>query len=305
MRTDLECLPCIVRQSLQGAIQATSDEAVHETVVFRAIQAIKEVSLADPSPVMIGTIHRIIREVTGNDDPYKEAKEICNHRALALYPELKKLIRQASNPLETALRIAIAGNVIDFVVDPNADHTKLVPAVEESLAAPISPETLDEFSNAVECSKKILYLGDNAGEIVFDRLFIEVLPTEKITYVVRGSPVVNDVTFLDAEQSGISRIVEVIANGSDIPGTILKECSESFQCRFQEADLVISKGQGNYESLDEIHKNIFFLFKVKCSVAATHLGREIDSLVLLNSRRQNHIKGFKTDLSITNEIRSF
>jgi damage-control phosphatase, subfamily I len=280
VKTYFECLPCVIRQSLEGVSRVTDDEAVREEVLRRVLRELVGVDFREPSPVIIGKAHRIIREVTGADDPYGTAKETCNRNALNLYPLMKQKIEGSANGLETALRLAIAGNTIDFIVDPDADRSNMLLAVEESLSAPIPPEVLTTFETAVMKARTILYLGDNAGEIVFDRLLVEQLPAEKITYVVKGSAVVNDVTRVDAESTGMADLVEVVDNGSDMPGTVLDHCSAHFQSRFQRADLVIAKGQGNYESLTEIEKSAFFLFKAKCSVVADHLGCEIGKLIL-------------------------
>jgi uncharacterized protein with ATP-grasp and redox domains len=275
-----------MRQSLEGISRVTDDEAVHEEVLRRVLRELARVDFKKSSPVIIGTAHRIIREVAAADDPYRTAKETCNRNALNLYPSMKQKIESSTKPLETALRIAITGNTIDFIVDPDADRSNMVAAVEESLSAPIPAEAFIRFEAAVSQARNILYLGDNAGEIVFDRLLIEQLPAEKITYVVKGSPVVNDVTRVDAESTGMSDLVEVVDNGSDMPGTVLDRCSPYFQSRFQTTDLVIAKGQGNYESLNEIEKSVFFLFKAKCSVIAQHLGCEIDKLILIGQEFQ-------------------
>ena len=127
---------------------------------------------------------------------------------------------------------------------------------------------------------RILYLCDNAGEILFDKLLIEQLPYGKVTVSVRGFPVINDATMIDAEAAGLTALVEVIDNGSDAPGTLLEDCRRDFQERFKQADLVIAKGQGNYESLSEVRKEIFFLLNVKCQVIARKLGYHIGDLVL-------------------------
>ena len=145
---------------------------------------------------------------------------------------------------------------------------------------------IGSFKEATEQAEEIFYLTDNAGEIVLDRLLIEQLPYEKVTLVVKGKPVINDATIEDAELAGLPRIVHVIDNGSDGPGTILESCSQSFRDRFTNADLVIAKGQGNYETLSNINKNIFFLLKAKCPVIANHIGCEVGSFVF---RRQSNI----------------
>ncbi|MEW6113630.1 MAG: ARMT1-like domain-containing protein [Thermodesulfobacteriota bacterium] len=284
MKTYLECLPCVMRQALEGARHVVADSALAEEALRRAAHAVSAADLNVPSPVLIGAVHQMIRELLKEDDPYKAAKEICNRNALSLYPKLKRIVETSAQPLETAIRIAIAGNTIDFVVDPNADQSDLMRVVEQALEAPLSKETVTAFAQAVERAHSILYVGDNAGEIVFDRLLIEQLPAYKITYVVRGRPVINDVTMLDAQATGVSDVVEVISSGSDLPGTVLSRCSEEFRIRFSHTDLIISKGQGNFESLDETGKETFFLFKAKCVVMQLHVGCRIGELMFLHKR---------------------
>jgi len=140
---------------------------------------------------------------------------------------------------------------------------------------------MEAFQAAVNSAKKILYLGDNTGEIVFDRLLIEQLSPDRVTYVVRGAPVINDATMIDAENTGMTKMVRVIENGTDAPGTILSICSDNFLEYFNSTDLIISKGQGNYETLSEEDKNIFFLFKAKCRIAARDAGCELGDIVVL------------------------
>ncbi len=179
--------------------------------------------------------------------------------------------------------MAIAANVIDFVVDPSAEKTNILETMGKALTSEERLDGVGEFEEALYNSKKILYLGDNAGEIVFDRLLIERLPADKISYVVRGGPVVNDVTEDDARTTGLADLVEIIDNGSDLPGTVLSQCSPTFLKRFNEADLVISKGQGNYECLEDSDKKIFFLFSAKCAVISNHLGCKVGEMLFINN----------------------
>jgi uncharacterized protein with ATP-grasp and redox domains len=281
VKTYYECVPCLMRQTLEAARQATADETIQEQVLRRVMLALSEADLGQSTPVWIGMVHRLVREATGNNDPYREEKEKLNQVALDLYPRFKSIARSSADPVETGLRLACAGNVIDFVVAPSVERSKIDDAVDQAMSSEISEGVVNEFKDLVRQARRILYLGDNAGEIVFDKLLIELLPREKITYAVKGRPVVNDVTIDDARTVGITDVVEVIDNGSDLPGTVLSECSDSFRDRFWEADLIISKGQGNYESLSETDKEIFFLFKAKCEVMTLHLGREVGSLVFM------------------------
>ncbi len=279
MKTYRDCIPCMSRQALASARMAVDDEAVREQVMQQVARAFSDMDMRQSPPVMGQLIHRIIRETTGNRDPYREVKERFNRLALVLYPVLKARVNGAARPMEAAVRLAIAGNIIDSGANSELDEDHVQAAVESAFAEPLAGNA-EEFAEAVSTAENILYLADNAGEIVFDRLLIEMLPLERITVAVRGAPVLNDATIEDAEKAGLLDLVEVIENGSDAPGTILDDCSDEFRKRFREADLVVAKGQGNYETLNNVDKKIFFLLKVKCRVIARDIGRDVGAMVL-------------------------
>ena len=283
MKTFLDCIPCFVRQALDSVRLVTNDETIHEQVLKHVLHVAGQMDLSQSPAAMGQYIHQHIRRLTGRNDPYRKIKDKFNQQALKLFPDLKIRIQKSSEPLETAIRLAIAGNIIDFGVNSRLDESDVLKAVEHAIIAPLNG-SVKEFSAVVQNAENILYLADNAGEIVFDRLLLEQLPAEKITMVVKGSPIINDATMIDAEVTGITEVVKVIDNGSDAPGTILDTCSGSFRKHFAAADLVIAKGQGNYETLSDVEKDIFFLLKVKCFVIAKHIGCPVDSLVLLRSK---------------------
>ncbi|MEJ2702505.1 MAG: ARMT1-like domain-containing protein [Sedimentisphaerales bacterium] len=283
MRTYFDCIPCFVRQVLDSVRMTTDDIRLHEKVLREALHMASKMDLRQSPPAMAQKIHRFIRETTGISDPYLDVKNRFNKLALQMYPALRERIDASEDPIEAAVRLAIAGNIIDFGVNTAVEPGQVERTIAESLTDPLDRQSLEAFKDAVSHAEKMLYLGDNAGEIVFDRLLIERLPCEKITFVVKGGPILNDAVMEDAQIIGLTDLVEVIDNGSDAPGTVLENCSEAFRRRFDESDLVISKGQGNCETLSDIDKNIFFLVRPKCNVLARHLGREIGSLVLLES----------------------
>jgi len=159
----------------------------------------------------------------------------------------------------------------------------------------MSENQIYEFRDAVRRAENILYLADNAGEIVLDRLLIGQLPVERVTVVVKGEPVINDATMDDAIIAGLPKIVEVIDNGSDAPGTILETCSQAFRNRFENTDLIIAKGQGNYETLSDANKNIFFILKAKCPIIARDLGCEIGEMILRKSEAFNDVADLVTE----------
>jgi uncharacterized protein with ATP-grasp and redox domains len=284
MRTYFDCIPCFVRQALDAARLATDDERIHEQVMRQVLELAAELDMSQSPPVIGQQIHRLIRNLVGQDDPYRKIKRRFNNLVLKLYPELRKQIVSSNNRLETAIRLAIAGNIIDFGVNGSVNESDLNKAISESLTADFDSMQLQSFQDAIKQAEEILYLADNAGEIVFDRLLIEQIPIERVTVVVKGFPVINDATMEDAVVTGLPRIAEVIDNGSDGPGTILESCSHAFRSRFSTTDLAIAKGQGNYETLSDVDKNIFFILKAKCPVIARHLGCEIGSMILTKNK---------------------
>ncbi|KPJ66054.1 MAG: hypothetical protein AMJ43_09245 [Coxiella sp. DG_40] len=280
MRIFLDCIPCFVRQALDAARLATNDEQIHEKVVREVLRLTVDLDMSQSPPAIGQQMHRLIRKLVGEDDPYRRIKKRFNELALKLYPELRKQVLCSDERLETAIRLAIAGNIIDYGVNSSVDELELHKGISESLNADFDGQPIEEFRNAINQAEQILYLTDNAGEIVFDRLLIEQILIDKVTVVVKGTPVINDATMEDALIAGLPKIVDVIDNGSDAPGTILGSCSSSFRDRFESADLIIAKGQGNYETLSDIDKNIFFVLKAKCSVIAEDLGCEVGEMIL-------------------------
>jgi len=291
MRIFLDCIACFVRQALDSARLATDDEQIHEKVVREVLSLAADLDMSQSPPAIGQKIHRLIRKLIGNNDPYHRIKEQFNNLALKLYPELEERVGESEDPFATAVRLAIAGNIIDFGVKTSLVESDVEETIKQSLSGHLDDSEIQEFKEAVTKAEKILYLADNAGEIVFDRLLIEQLPCEKVTVVVKGRPVINDATMEDAEFAGLTKIVEVIDNGSDAPGTILKSCSQAFRNRFEDADLIIAKGQGNYETLSDVDKNIFFILKVKCPVIARDLGCEVGEMILRENKSFNNVVG--------------
>lgn len=285
MKTYPDCIPCFVRQSLEAARLVSDDPSFHEEILRRACRIGAELDYCAPPPAMGRDIHRLIRNLSGVEDPYREAKVRFNDFILGLMPKLKKRVEKSPNPFETALKLAIAGNVIDFGVNINLTRSEIENTVHQALALELDKETVSLFKSSLANAGRILYAGDNAGEVVFDRVFIETIkqafsPVE-ITFVVRGSPILNDVTLEDARQAGMHEAANVVANGSDAPGCLLDDCSGEFHEYLSRADLIISKGQGNYETLSELPHEVYFLLKAKCAVIARDTGAAQGDLLLV------------------------
>lgn len=284
MRIYLDCVPCFIRQSLDAARHATEDIHIHEQVMRRVLRLANDLDMSQSPPAIGQQIHRLIRDLVGVADPYHGAKQRFNDIGLKLYSKMRHIIITSKDPLETAVRLAIAGNIIDFGVKTQLDETELEQTIHQCLSGNLRGGQLEAFRKAIQEAENILYLADNAGEIIFDRLLIEQLPVEKVTVAVRGFPIINDATMEDAVHAGLPQIVDVIDNGSDAPGTILKSCSQDFRNHFGQADLVIAKGQGNYETLSDVDKNIFFILKAKCPVISRNIGCEIGEMILQNTK---------------------
>jgi hypothetical protein len=275
----------MLRQALEAARAAGTDKATQREILNRVMGLLMELGLDVSPPQVTQRAHRLIRKVSGNPDPYAGKKQEYNRRALALLPGLRARVEAVADPLEIAVRLAIAGNVIDF--GAKAGGFDLDRELEKAESAPFRVWDYEAFRADILKARSILYLGDNAGEIVFDRLLIEVLKRlseADITYVVRGRPILNDATFEDARFVGLDRLVPVIDNGNDAPGTVLAEAPPELRKLFEAADVVVAKGQGNFEALSDARGSLYFLFQVKCAVIAEAAGAEVGAYMLRRSR---------------------
>lgn len=282
MRTHFDCLPCIMRQTVDAARFATEDSNLQEKIIRKIITEMVQYDFNESPPYMSQIIHKHVRELSNMADPYREVKHQFTRLGLDLYDELKNIVQASQDPFSTAIKIAIAGNIIDFGVFSEISEEQVHAAIEDCLQAPLPAETVNHLKDDIAGAKNILFLGDNAGETVFDRLFIEEMPLEKVTYVVKGSPIVNDATMKDAEEAGLTELVRVIDNGSDAQGTILKLCSTEFIDSLRQADLIIAKGQAHYETMSDLELNrIYYLFQAKCAVVADDTGCQMGEMVLL------------------------
>ncbi len=271
---------CFVRQALDASRLFTDDEKIHERVMRKVLKAGSEIDLTQSPPLMGEFLHQTIKEELNCDDPYRRVKDDFTKFALKLEDKLREKVQASDDKLEAALKISIAGNIIDFGVKSTLEEKDVMDAIEHALTEPFEKSTVAQFRQDSQNASEILFLADNAGEIVFDKLLIEQLPKEKITVAVKSGPIINDATIEDAKASGLTDIVRVIGNGTSIPGTEISRCSSQFLEIFNRAGMIIAKGQGNYETLSSSEKPIWFLLKAKCKVIATHLNLPVGSVVL-------------------------
>ncbi len=290
MKTYLDCIPCFFKQALDMARRSKANQKKQKKILDILSLKIPEFSLNSSPPEMARIVQKIVKKVTGIQDPYAKIKEKSNKLALSYYPKLKKKVKKVKDPLLFSVELAIAGNIIDYGVKNDLNIEKEVDQILAQESQTIGKESkaifnYREFKETLGNSKDILYLADNAGEVVFDRILIEeikeIYPDKKITYAVKKRPIINDALEKDAYFCGIDKAARVISSGSDAPGTIFSLCSKSFLKLFRESNMVISKGQGNFESLSrEGSRGVFFLFMVKCPVVARSIGCKIKDIIL-------------------------
>lgn len=257
MRSGLDCMPCFIRQALDAARFVSADPAVHERVLRRVLVELSDLDYAASPPEIGARVHRLVRELSGSSDPYAETKRRFTERALAVYPKLRARVAESEDPFVAALRLAAAGNIIDLGANGSLRDADVEAALEQASSVPVDDRAVESLRAACGRAESILYLADNAGEIVFDRLLLEQLPARRVQVAVKGGAVINDATRVDAEQAVIGESVEIIDTGSDTPGVVLSEVSDEFRLAFDTADVVIAKGQGNYEALSTAPREVF------------------------------------------------
>ena len=283
MKTYLECIPCFFKQALEASKLSGADETTQKKVLDELSRLIPEIGLNSTPPEMGRIIYQLVSKITGERDPFKEIKQKSNKQSLELYPHLKAKIETSNDRLLSAVRLAIAGNVIDYGV---TNHFVIEEEIENCLKGDFAIFDYGDFKKTLDEVDRILYLADNAGEVVFDKVLIEEIKKldasrkRKIFYVVRDKPVINDALVEDARVCGIEEVAEVVSSGSDAPGTILDLCSQEFLSLYENVGMVISKGQGNFEALSEEDKPIFFLLKAKCTVIAKDIGCSFGDMIL-------------------------
>lgn len=276
-----ECYFCHIRTIEKLIDKFKPDEKIAENFIFavhKLIESKRELS----NPKLATEIHRIAKIHLGNINLYAEEKLKANDILLTEYSHWEAIINESENPFFTAAKLCVIGNIIDYGAQSVDDD--ISGQIESFFHKNLKIDMSGELKNEIRKAKNILYLGDNCGEVVFDKLFIETMKHPNITFAVRGKPVINDVTLEDAYQVGIDKVCRVISNGFDAPSTLIECCSEEFAEEYNNADLVISKGQGNFEGLmDRRHPNIFFLLIAKCDPIANLLGVDKNDMVVAKS----------------------
>ncbi|HYH04577.1 MAG TPA: ARMT1-like domain-containing protein [Bacillota bacterium] len=269
MKMQLDCVPCFLRQALEASRIVTDNPELQTKILKEALAVIERFDSYKSAPEMGRAVHGIVKKLTGVTDPYRQIKQNNLKLAEHYYPTLKHYLFRRGSGLDLVLKIAAIGNNLDAAIYQEVTDVGLLDReLDKGFAICDHKRWEERLKNA----KTLLIIGDNAGETVFDRVLIEQLLYLDVTYAVRSGPIINDATLDDAVSARLDRCARVISTGCDSPGLLLNECSAEFLEIYQQADLVISKGQGNYETLSETAgREIFFLLKAKCPIIAKYL----------------------------------
>ena len=276
MKFQYDCFPCMLRQAIEAVDFLQIKEEQKRNIINGTMQTLVNVNMELTASEIAAIIHQNIIQLADGRDPYKTAKKESLRKAFEWYDYAKDLIRKSTQPLATALKLCVAGNVIDFGPSSTFD---LHETIETVLNEPFAEFAFEEFQRAMQEANSIVFLADNAGETVFDRLLIEEMQ-RPLTYVVKKDIILNDATLLDAQQTDFPDYVTIKDNGSAIQGTVLSRCSNEFVADFTSADMIISKGMANFETLAEEGMRTFFLLKIKCPYVAKISGIPNGSFVL-------------------------
>jgi len=287
MKLNFNCLPCLVNQVVRVANMTQADNK--ELLFKKVFTRLGELDFTESNSEIVGITFDILREHLGNDDPYMQTRAYYNKLFLDMMDSFAHRIECASNPFEQSVKFAIIGNIIDFNPIHNKSLDDIMKFFESSEDSALTINHISKMNLDIANSKTLLYLGDNCGEICLDKLLIRQIkacnPDIDIFFGVRGKPVVNDAIETDAYFVGMDEYAKIINNGDDSLGTVIHRISPEFKKVYNEADIIISKGQANYESLsEEYHKNIYFLLVAKCDIIAKDIGVPLQSLICMNNR---------------------
>lgn len=285
MKSDFECLVCMMKQALNTVTVATDDVQLQREVINRVARLIPETDLNRTPAFNSQKVYDVVSEITGVKDPFKKIKKQSNEDAIRLLPHLKKLVSDSADPLNTALHLAVAGNIIDTGIGYNYNLEKDIVAM---MASGFAIEDIASFKKVLQAGRKVLYLGDNAGEIVFDRILVEeILKTGvDIVFAVKSGPIINDAMMEDARAACLMDLVEVIETGSNDIGVQLERSGKMFREKFESADMILAKGHGYFETCSGMNdERFYFLLTAKCAVVARELGVQTGETAFKRSGR--------------------
>lgn len=281
MTIDKECVDCIINQSVKVADAIAADKALKNRLISTVEKMSEDFSFSQTPPEIAANVYEKMSQLANKEDLYDEIKKLSTQKARSFVPYLREKLLTCNDKLLTATKIAVAGNVIDLAAQVEFD---LQEELEKIFHTEFSHNDFDKFQESLSVAKSVVILGDNVGEHIFDYMFIKTLqelyPQNTYTYMVRGNPIINDVTIKEAKEAAFDKLCKLVDSGVNTPGFAYNRATKEAQKLFDEAGLVISKGMGNYECLSPSHRNnICFLLKVKCNVVANSLGKEVGDII--------------------------
>lgn len=292
MRAYMDCVPCYLKQVISALKELGVDDDKGQKILSDLAPVVSQLAKsgghatpAENSSVVLHAAYQLL----GNGDPFQKAKEDSNQAALQLLPQLREVVRNSRDPLFTAFKVAVAGNIIDMGILPEYN---LEESIDQALTIDFARNDYQSFREKLQHASRVLIIGDNSGEIAFDRLLVEELVRfgVAVTYAVKGGPILNDATMDDARQVGMDRVARVISNGNHFLGTVANRCSVKFLAEFRKADVVISKGQANYETLESTTlagDKTFFVLRAKCDIVADSMKVKLGNIVLMQNQPNN------------------
>ncbi len=289
MRADSRCLICHAMQALRVFNKYMRSEE-EKWIRLQDILSVLEKLKWGLKPIEIAEIiYPEIEKIVGKRDVYEKEKKRSNEVALKMLLKMERMIRESTDPLFDAAKLAIAGNLIDLGA-PNWDEETVYRKILEILERPFGIDDFEEFKEELSQAGRIFYIVDNAGEIVFDKFFIEIMkeynPSLEVVVAAKSKPIINDATVEEARQI-MDGVAQVIDSGMQIPGAIVEKGSDAFRRLFFESDIVISKGQGNFEGIiEEDNEKVYFLLTVKCPVVADFLHVPERTMVFMKNKRK-------------------
>jgi uncharacterized protein with ATP-grasp and redox domains len=254
------------------AQMVTTDDEHRKAIIKATLLDVIDADFSITPPEQARLFHKKVKEITGIDDPYRDVKDCSTLFAKEMLPFFRAELERHADRFEAIIRLVIGGNIIDYGADKNFQLNSAKQKIMDVFNMPLDLMVVKKLQNEMEKAKNILYIADNCGEAVFDALLIEPY-REKITLGVRGEPILNDITMREIEASGLAGLpAKIIDTGDMTPGVSIQHSSSEFISAMRDADLIIAKGQGNFETLCDYDRPIFFLLRSKCKVISALLG---------------------------------
>jgi len=282
-----DCLACLYNQMLRMSKAMHCDDACATQIMKESAARIARLNMEQTPPEAAAILYPEAAAVGGAEDPYAELKARSSERAASLIPVVRPIVSASDNPLDAALRAAAAGNVIDYATQVLFELEEEIRTIFET---PFAVDDKARFLDKLRQARTLLVIGDNVGEHLFDKLMMETmrfyLPQLRIYYMVRGRPIINDVTVREAREAGIDQVAEIVDSGVDTPGFLLERAASEARTIYERADLILAKGMGNYECMESwADDRVMFLLKIKCEVVARKIGKNLGDLIAMIARK--------------------